>query len=44
MKLLVAEVEWYLPFKFGLKQNKAVSSASTDFIQSKYETKGLKKV
>ena len=33
-----------LPFTFGLKQNKALSSASTDFIQNKYEIQGLKKV
>ena len=32
-----------LPFTFGLKQNKALSSASTDFIQN-YEIQGLKKV
>ena len=33
-----------LPFTFGLKQNKALSSASTDFIQNNYEIQGLKKV
>ena len=33
-----------LPFTFALKQNKALSSASTDFIQNKYEIQGLKNV